>query len=90
VSAACTIHVYGDGSCAYLGQSYALVAELLAVLNAEVEGPPLQLAFEAPTDYEAVGKIIYGLHRVGAGARLVSPAAVEVPGTGAARCLSPF
>jgi hypothetical protein len=73
----------------YLGRSYATSAELLAVLNAEVDGPPLRLAFEAPTDYEAVGKIIYGLHRGGAGARLVVPAAVEVGGTGPAG-LSPF
>jgi hypothetical protein len=88
MSTARIIHVAGDGSCSYLGQSYA-VAALLALLHAEVDGPPLQLAFEVPTDYEAVGKIIYGLHRAGAGARLLPPAAVEVPGTGPAG-LSPF
>jgi hypothetical protein len=68
----CKISIYSDGTAQYAGRHYADVGQLLLLLDAEHGDsvPPVTLAIETPGDYEAVGRIIYGMQRGGSGARL--------------------
>ena len=66
--AAARISVYSDASVHYDGVIYPDVAALLVRLGEQIASPnppALLLAAEAPVDYEAVGKVIYGAMRLG-------------------------